>query len=92
MCVHETTDNRRLTTALDRWADFLSTSGRVPFVDPAAAGDDVYNAETVELFAEFVRQRGSVMPGREGEMLRPDTIHDYVSAIRIFRSREARVE
>eukprot|EP00965_Chrysotila_dentata_P177455 5861211-Pleurochrysis_carterae.AAC.1 len=90
--VREATDNRRLATALDRWAEFLAMSGRVPFVDPTAAGGDVYNAGTMELFAEYVRQSGSVMPGREGEMLRPDTISDYVSAIRIFRAWEARME
>eukprot|EP00965_Chrysotila_dentata_P095299 3150039-Pleurochrysis_carterae.AAC.1 len=39
-CVRETADNRRLSTAFDRWAGFLSVSGRVPFVYPSAAGGD----------------------------------------------------
>eukprot|EP00965_Chrysotila_dentata_P115000 3801440-Pleurochrysis_carterae.AAC.1 len=47
----------------------------------------------MELFVEYIiRQQGSRMRHRRGEMLRPDTIRDYANAIRIFRSREARRE
>lgn len=81
-----------LRTAL-RWLErFFSTMpSRVPFV-PYAHGADLqaaaYNEETFRLFAEFVRQHGSVRSGSSGMAVSASTITDYVSAIRAFLSRE----
>eukprot|EP00965_Chrysotila_dentata_P157442 5201079-Pleurochrysis_carterae.AAC.1 len=46
----------------------------------------------MEMFVERMRQCGSVQPGHEGEPIRASTIQEYASAIRIYRSREARQE
>ena len=86
------TDLPRLRTALGWFRSFLSaTQGRTPFV-PALGADatrgQMYNAETLELFAEYIRR--SAPRGRtKGERVTGDAISGYVSAIRIFRSREA---
>eukprot|EP00965_Chrysotila_dentata_P056333 1868463-Pleurochrysis_carterae.AAC.1 len=53
--VREAADHRKLATALEWWADYLKFSGRVPFADPSRPGKDKYNAETMELFAEYIR-------------------------------------
>tara|TARA_B110001452_G_scaffold26674_1_gene20927 strand:+ start:4643 stop:5719 length:1077 start_codon:yes stop_codon:yes gene_type:complete len=57
------------------------------------AADDIrgqmWNAETLELFAEFVRS--SAPRGRvRGDSVSADAISGYVSAVRLYRSREAR--
>lgn len=81
-----------LRTAL-RWLErFFSTMpSRVPFVPYANAGDlqaAAYNEETFRLFAEFIRQHGSVRSGSSGMAVSASTIADYVSALRAFLSRE----
>ena len=51
----------------------------------------MYNAETLELFAVFLRQ--STPKGKtKTDVLSADAVSGYVSAIRIYRSREARYE
>lgn len=82
-----------LRTAL-RWLErfFSAMPSRVPFVPYQHAGDlrsAAYNEETFRLFAEFVRQHGSVRSGSGGMAVSASTISDYVSALRAFLSREA---
>lgn len=59
---------------------------------PYESGGDLraaaYNEETFRLFAEFVRQHGSVRPGSAGMAVSASTIADYISALRAFLSRE----
>ena len=91
--VEQAHDVPRLRTALGWFQRFLAVDpGRVPFVPSA---DDVrgqmYNAETLELFAEFIRT--SVPLGRtRGAAVSADAISGYVSAIRMLRSRQARYQ
>ena len=88
----ETLDLDRLGTALEWFASFLAATGRVPFVPLAHTGDlgaAVYNAETFEGFAEYIRRRGSRQRGRIGATLASDTVDTYVSAVKTFRSLEA---
>ena len=70
----------------------LHTYPRAPFV--SAMNDtrgQMYNAETLELFAVFLRQ--STPKGKtKTDVLSADAVSGYVSAIRIYRSREARYE
>lgn len=82
-----------LRTAL-RWLErfFSTTPSRVPFVPYSHGGDlqaAAYNEETFRLFAEFVRQHGSVRSGAAGMAVSASTIADYISALRAFLSREA---
>ena len=89
--VRETLDLDRLGTTLEWFAEFLLATGRVPFMPLGHAGDltsAVYNAETLELFGEFIRRRGSKQKGREGKQLASDTIDSYVSALKTFRGLE----
>eukprot|EP00965_Chrysotila_dentata_P103079 3403364-Pleurochrysis_carterae.AAC.1 len=44
----------------------------------------------MEMFAEHIRQRGSLRPGHLGAPICAGTVQDYTAAIRIYRSREAR--
>ena len=89
--IAEAQDLPRLLTALRWFASFCAASpDRVPFV-PAA--DDIrgqmWNAETLELFAEFIRS--SAPRGKtRGDSVSADAISGYVSALRLYRSREAR--
>lgn len=81
-----------LRTAL-KWLErfYETTPSRVPFVPYAHGGDlqaAAYNEETFRLFAEFVRQHGSVRSGFAGMAVSASTISDYVSALRAFLSRE----
>ena len=86
------TDVPRLRTALTWFASFLDATKRVPFL-PADGAENtrgqMWNTETLELFAEFVRR--SAPRGRtKGAAVSGDAISGYVSAVRLFRSREAR--
>eukprot|EP00965_Chrysotila_dentata_P000127 4380-Pleurochrysis_carterae.AAC.1 len=85
----EATAVGRTATALEWFADFMASTERVPFVDPAQPGGARYNNHTLALFAEFVRQCGSRQRGRAGSTIRADTIGGYVSAVKLLRSREA---
>lgn len=74
------------------WEDFLMTTDRVPFVALATTGDlagAIYNAQTLELFAEFIRDRGSRAKGHTGEPLTADYISTLVATARLVRSGEA---
>lgn len=81
-----------LRTALGWLRRFYETMpSRVPFVPYAHGGDlqaAAYNEETFRLFAEFVRQHGSVRSGFAGMAVSSSTISDYISALRAFLSRE----
>ena len=87
-----TIDPDRAATSLEWFADFLAATSRVPFVALAHAGDleaSVYNAETLELFGEYIRKRGSRQRGQVGKALASDTVDGYVSTIKTIRSFEA---
>ena len=87
-----TIDADRAATALEWFVDFVTATSRVPFVALAHAGDiaaSVYNAQTLELFAEYIRRRGSRQRGQVGKTLASDTIDGYVSTIKTLRSFEA---
>jgi len=89
----ETWDVDRLDTALKWFDDFMRDSERDPtFVPLSHAGDLVamgYNQETLEMFAEYIRRRGSRLKGRQGETIKSDTISTYVSQIKKLRTVEA---
>jgi hypothetical protein len=88
----ETWDLGRLGTALEWMVDFLADTRRDPFVPLEHAGDlqaAIYNMETLEMFYEYIRVRGSRQHGRRGTPLASDTIAGYVSAIRLLRNQEA---
>ena len=91
---YRATDIPRLRTALPWFGSFLLQTKRVPFI-PAYGTDrvkgQIYNRCTLDAFTEYLRRatpRGKSMRGH----LAADTIDGYVSAIRLFRSREARYE
>ena len=87
----ETLDLDRARTTLEWFADFLESTGRVPFVPLTHAGDlaaSVYNSETLEMFGEYIRRRGSRQRGREGTAVLSDTVDGYVSTIKIIRGIE----
>ena len=91
--VEQAHDVPRLRTALGWFEAFMAIDpGRPPFVPSA---DDVrgqmYNAETLELFAEFIR--ASQPRGRSrGVAIAADSISGYVGSIRTLRSRQARYQ
>jgi hypothetical protein len=88
----ETWDLGRLGTALEWMVDFLADTRREPFLPLGHAGDlqaAVYNMDTLEMFYEYIRVRGSRQHGRRGTPLASDTIAGYVSAIRLLRNQEA---
>ena len=86
------TDVPRLRTALIWFEAFLTATGRTPFRPAFGAANTIgqmWNAESLELFAEFVRR--STPRGRtRGTSVSSNSISGYVSAIRLLRSREAR--
>ena len=87
----ETLDLDRLGTALEWLSDFITSTGRLPFVPLQHAGDlaaSVYNLETLEMLAEYIRRRGSRQRGQEGRPLASDTVDGYISAIKVMRSAE----
>lgn len=85
-------DLGRLGTAMAWFADFKRDTTRVPFVPLDGAGDlsaGVYNAETLEMMAEYMRLRGSRRIGHAGEAISADHIQTTVATIRLLRSAEA---
>ena len=89
----ETLDAGRLTTALAWCDDFVTDTGRSPlFKRLEHAGDlgaMVYNQTTLDMLAEYIRQRGSRRPGNKRAVLRSDTIQTYVATIKLLRGSEA---
>ena len=89
----ETYDLDRLETALVWFGEFLEDSRREPpFRSLQFAGDlqaMVYNQETLDMLAEYVRRRGSRLPGRKGDTIKSDTISAYVGQIKKLRTHEA---
>ena len=86
-----TIDPDRMATSLEWFADFLAFVRRVPFVALSHAGDidsSIYNAETLDMFGEYIRQRGSRQRGRVGSAIASDTVDSYVSAIKTLRGVE----
>ena len=84
-----TIDLDRAATALEWFADFVTSSSRMPFTPLAHAGDiqaAVYNSETLELFGEYMRTRGSRQRGRAGIPIASDTIDTYVSTVKTLAS------
>ena len=88
----ETVNLDRAATALEWMVDFVEASRRRPWVELQHAGDlqgAVYNSETLEMLAEFIRRKGSRQRGRLGAPLASDTIDGYISTIKTMRSAEA---
>lgn len=91
---YKATDIPRLRSALPWFGSFVTESGRVPFIPAFGATKmegQVYNRCTLDAFGEYLRQstpRGWTARGH----LSAQCIDGYVSAIRLFRSREARYE
>ena len=88
----ETLDLDRAATALEWLREFVQASGRSPFIPLQHAGDlkgSVYNSETLEMMAEYIRRRGSRQKGRIGTPILSDTVDSYISAIRTMRGVEA---
>ena len=87
-----TWDVKRLTTALNRFGDFLRATQRQPFRALQHAGDlsaACYNQDTLDMFAEWCRRTGSVQKGRIGDTLKSDSISTMVGAIKLLRTFEA---
>ena len=84
-----TLDLDRAGTSLEWFADFISDTSRRPFSPLAHAGDiqaAVYNSETLELFGEYIRSRGSRQRGRVGTSIASDPIDTYVATVKILAS------
>lgn len=82
-----------LRTALGWLRRFVEVfPSRLLFVPHEGAGDvraAAYNEETFRMLGEFMREHGSVRPGRVGDVLSAATIGDYISALRAHRSLQA---
>ena len=89
----ETLDVGRLRTALAWCDDFIADTEREPlFRRLEHAGDleaMVHNQTTLDMLAEYIRQRGSRKNGRKRSTLRSDTIQTYVATIKLLRGSEA---
>ena len=89
----QTYDTSRLDTALKWFEEFMEVAQRRPSFEPLQYAGDLgamqYNQETLDMFAEFVRRRGSRLRGRAGEAIKSDTIQTYVSQIKKLRTHEA---
>lgn len=86
----------RLDTALSRWETFRAKVGPsfVDFVQPAFKGDSnasMLNVRTLGMFAESIRQDGSMQRGQLGRPIRQGTVSSLVSAISMHRGLEAGV-
>lgn len=84
------TETDRLRTALTWFEDFVGDTDRVPFVDPTADGGSLYNQETLDMFAAYMRWRGSRRRGKKGKEIKAAHIGSMVSAVRMLRERNAR--
>ena len=89
----ETYDVGRLDTSLKWFEEFVADSQRSPIFAPLQHAGDLtgmqYNQETLEMFSEYVRRRGSRLRGRQGETIKSDTIATYVGQIKKLRTHEA---
>ena len=85
--VNDVADRDRLGTALTWFRSFLRDTERVPFLDPDTVGGFGYNQKTLELFAEYMRLKGSRRPGSRGALLGSDTIAAYVGAVKLAATR-----
>ena len=89
----QTYDTSRLDTSLKWFEEFMEVAQRRPSFEPLQYAGDLgamqYNQETLDMFAEFVRRRGSRLRGRAGEAIKSDTIQSYVSQIKKLRTHEA---
>jgi hypothetical protein len=85
-------DLGRVGTALSWFADFRRDTTRTPFLPLEHAGDissSVYNAESLELLAEYMRLRGSRKSWQKGGAISADHIQATVATVRLLRSAEA---
>ena len=89
----QTYDVGKLDTALKWFEEFNGVAQRSPLFMPLLHAGDLasmqYNQETLDMFAEYVRRRGSRLRGRSGETIKSDTIQTYVSQIKKLRTHEA---
>ena len=82
-------DLGRIGTMASWWDEFLRHTGRTPFMPLRVHGEiaaGVYNAQTLELFAEYMRERGS---RKTGARLSADHISAIVGTARTVRSQQA---
>ena len=85
-------DVGRVNTALSWFEDFRRDTSRVPFVTESDNGQQaasIYNAETMELLAEYMNMKGSRKTLDKGKQISADHIQTCVSTIRDLRSAEA---
>jgi hypothetical protein len=90
----QTYDVGRLGDAVKWFGEFAEDTARAPMFLPLVGGTGdvaakVYNQESLDMFAEYVRRRGSRLKGRAGQTLQSDTVATYVGAIKKLRSHEA---
>ena len=87
-----TFDLDRIATALEWAVELHELTGRVLFRPLQHAGDiaaSIYNADSLEQLAEFIRRKGSRQRGRIGHKLASDTVDTYVSTVKTLASFEA---
>ena len=90
----ETYDVGRLSTSLDWFEEFQIDTQRAPIFRPLEHSGDieamVYNQETLDMFSEYIRRRGSRLVGRRGgDPVKSDTVATYVGQIKKLRTHEA---
>ena len=89
----ETYDVGRLWTALEWFEEFMRDARRDPTFVPLQHEGDLaamrYNQETLDMFAEYIRLRGSRATGHRGETLKSDSVSAYVAQIKKLRTHEA---
>ena len=80
--VRKSTDPAKLGTALTFVEAFTAAFPSRPLFmargGPSDSSAAAYNAESMSLLAEYIREKGSIRPGHIGETLSADTIFDYV--------------
>ena len=89
----ETYDLGRLSTSLDWFEEFENDTRRHPIFRPLEYSGDidamVYNQETLDMFSEYIRRRGSRVAGRQGgDPVKSDTVATYVAVIKKLRTHE----
>ena len=90
--VRATWNLTRIGAALTWWEEFKEVTGRVAFKPLVHAGDlsaSVYNNVTLDLFAMYIRERGSRKAGQVGATLSSDYISATVATIKLLRSGQA---